>query len=104
MTRTTAGLILAFLVASAGLAGAAPASVRTWRGTIMCGSQKAWAQTCPVKNPHFVFVSGTKAYEISRQNYSGFKDLVGKPLKVTAELNGKQITILELMATPAENE
>ena len=93
--------ILAFGIALSSASLAADRVVQTWRGTIMCGTPRAWAEVCP-KNAHYVFVSGTTAYDIKVQKFSGFRDLVGQPLSITAEVSGKTIDILQLMKVPVE--
>jgi hypothetical protein len=88
--------------ARAGVPPSALAPAKTMNGTIMCRATRAsqpYTEDCSPRS-HFVFVSHDQVYDIKNQSFSGLRPLVGEQVVATAQLNGRSITILQLMELP----
>jgi hypothetical protein len=102
------------LFVAAVLFSAAPllAAEKTWNGTIsdsMCNakhpagehdgkkmSDADCTKGCVEKGAKYVFVAGTKVYQIANQDFDGLKDHAGHKVALTGEMKGDSITVSKI--------
>jgi uncharacterized protein YdeI (BOF family) len=107
------------MLAAAILFAAAPALAadKTLNGTIgdaKCGVKHSKAEhgsqsdsdhecvnKCVAGGSKYVFVSGSKTYEIANQDYAGLKDHAGHKVALTGEVKGDSVTVSKI-EMPAE--
>jgi hypothetical protein len=101
------------LLVAAVLFAASPlfAAEKTWNGTISdskCGAKHGGehegkkmtdaecTKACIDGGAKYVFVSGTKVYQIANQDYAGLKDHAGHKVALTGEMSGDSITVSKI--------
>ena|SRR5579872_2331116 len=106
--RRPTRIIVAMII---GLALALPTSghstysIRTVTGIIMCpvsNHPDQYSTVCSAGHSRYLLVTDTAAYDIRQQDFSGLQQLVGIEVRVTGELKGHVLDILQLMEVPRD--
>lgn len=108
--------LLGILAAGFFVAAFAFGADQTWTGTIsdsMCGrSHKAAIEhagkkmsdhdctvACVKNGGKYVFVAGSKIYDIDNQTFAGLEEHAGHTVKLTGAMNGNAITVSKIEAS-----
>jgi hypothetical protein len=109
--------IVCFVAVSVALTGFALAADQTWTGKIsdsMCGASHAkmiaahggtdrdCTLACTKAGGKFVFVMGTKVYNIANQDLAALQTHAGHTVRLTGELKGDTITVSKIVMPPAK--
>jgi hypothetical protein len=103
-TRIVAAGIIGLALALPTAAHSTP-SIRTLTGTIMCQVSHHpdhYSTACRSGSGRYLLVTDSGAYDIKHQGFSGLQQLVGIEVRVTGELKGHVLDILQLMEVPRE--
>ena len=88
-------VICVLMLPARGVAG----PVRTWTGVIRMGEPCGvkMTQVCGERLSRYFFVSHGRYFNMANQKFSGLRALVGRRVVVTGEVDGRVLTILEIM-------